>query len=451
MLHIHQLNTHKLNTQDRRLFLNSIIDEVMKNHLFDPHFCLWQRQQSQFIQEKGTHAPEDEDSIEKYLAQAVPDIDPHPLFDGRFYLDKYSDVAHGGTNPLVHYLLHGAKELRDPNRFFDTAYYVQNNPDCVNSELTPLGHYILKGSRDRKRPHPWFDSDYYNACYSDIGETIFEPFAHYLHIGASKKRRPSGEFDPLSYLRLYPDVAKSKLDPATHFVQYGRAEGRTLTEVSLIDGEEYEKLRKLEWQLLPLATSAKWTECRLPRRDAAGSTYLKIAKQIIRPFQTLIICDNLNNLSSPYVEQIKAQQDGPHLTLITGDSVESKTTEPRGIALKEIEPTLTESEIQWLLAKLITQTRPAKICDIESGFIGKLLKQFSRQIKLHSKIQLVITKIERDKEGVMLGKWINDFNASLDHLDEVAVPNPELASELVTHFALEEVNEKKFSWVSNGF
>ena len=52
---------------------------------------------------------------------------PHPLFDTRFYLSRYPDVAR--CNPLVHYLRYGSSEGRQPHPLFDPAFYVGRYPD----------------------------------------------------------------------------------------------------------------------------------------------------------------------------------------------------------------------------------------------------------------------------------------------------------------------------------
>jgi len=47
------------------------------------------------------------------------------LFDPGYYLERYPDVT---SDPLGHYLQHGALEMRDPSPFFRTRYYLEENP-----------------------------------------------------------------------------------------------------------------------------------------------------------------------------------------------------------------------------------------------------------------------------------------------------------------------------------
>jgi hypothetical protein len=400
----------------------NIIAEITQNFLFDNSFC--------------------PSTIEEYLAEPAPGSDPHPLFDGRYYLSRYPDVSESGVNPLFHYMSHGASEFRDPNPFFDTAYYVQGNPECMQSGLTPLGHFIAVGAKSGVRPHPFFDCTYYNACYADVQSSGLDPLSHFLRIGRHEKRRPCAEFDPLSYLRLYPDVAAAKSNPAEHYIHSGKLEGRSLTEVSLIDEEEYSKLRSLEWQLLPFSSSTDWVESRLPRRDAAGRTYLELVNLIREPFQILVLCNNLNAIETRIIESIREKSKNRQLTTIT-DSLRGSPSE--AIYLREIEPTLSEAEIEWLLLKLIVQTRPEMIYDISTGYMCKLLKVYHQQLTMHSKTHLRIIDYKPGADGILANKWASNFNAALDSLEEVVIPDSTILAKLKSHFGFSEADSRKFT------
>jgi hypothetical protein len=68
------------------------------------------------------------------------------IFDEKWYLAKYPDVAAAGLDPVKHYLSCGAMEGRDPNPFFSTTKYLAANPDLVNSHRNPLAHYRQAGA-----------------------------------------------------------------------------------------------------------------------------------------------------------------------------------------------------------------------------------------------------------------------------------------------------------------
>jgi hypothetical protein len=70
------------------------------------------------------------------------------LFDEKWYLDEYPDVAAGGTDPVEHYLRFGAAEERDPSAQFSTQFYLRNNPDVAADGVNPLVHYIKFGKAE---------------------------------------------------------------------------------------------------------------------------------------------------------------------------------------------------------------------------------------------------------------------------------------------------------------
>jgi glycosyltransferase involved in cell wall biosynthesis len=82
---------------------------------------------------------------------------PHALFDPDFYLARYPDVAASGSNPLVHYVRHGATEGRDPCPFFDTAHYVSQLARPLPAGMTALQHYLLVGGPLGLSPSRLFD------------------------------------------------------------------------------------------------------------------------------------------------------------------------------------------------------------------------------------------------------------------------------------------------------
>ena len=75
------------------------------------------------------------------------------LFDKDFYLRTYPDVAARKFDPICHYLLFGARELRNPNPSFNTGRYLDRYPDVRNDKknINPLIHYILYGMRENRR------------------------------------------------------------------------------------------------------------------------------------------------------------------------------------------------------------------------------------------------------------------------------------------------------------
>lgn len=72
------------------------------------------------------------------------------LFDAKWYLQAYPDVASAGLDPARHYIVHGAREGRDPGPFFSTLNYLAANPDVRGSGINPLVHYVAFGLKERR-------------------------------------------------------------------------------------------------------------------------------------------------------------------------------------------------------------------------------------------------------------------------------------------------------------
>jgi hypothetical protein len=110
-----------------------------------------------------------------------------PIFDAAWYTSTYADVAESGADPAVHYLRHGAAELRDPGPHFSTAEYWAEHEDVAAAGLNPL--------------------------------------LHYLRSGATEGRGLGGAFDPVAYLAEHPEVAESGANPLEHFITASRMTG----------------------------------------------------------------------------------------------------------------------------------------------------------------------------------------------------------------------------------
>jgi GT2 family glycosyltransferase/glycosyltransferase involved in cell wall biosynthesis len=143
---------------------------------------------------------------------------PHPLFDVQWYLDVYPDVAAAGGSPLLHLLRDGFSELRNPNPLFSTRYYLASNRGANSGTSNPLTHYIASWTGERleaarKRlaqqssgpssdPHPLFDCHWYLARYGATIPVDVDPLTYHLTTGRFQHLDPH----PLIDSRWYQDV-----------------------------------------------------------------------------------------------------------------------------------------------------------------------------------------------------------------------------------------------------
>ena len=119
------------------------------------------------------------------------------LFDPGYYLERYTDVT---SDPLGHYLRHGALEMRDPSPFFRTRYYLEENPDVASSGINPLVHFILWGAREGRDPNPFFDSSFYLESNDDVRTSGANPLAHFIVQGKREGRDPCLRYGPRVHL-----------------------------------------------------------------------------------------------------------------------------------------------------------------------------------------------------------------------------------------------------------
>lgn len=147
------------------------------------------------------------------------------LFDADYYLQRNSDVAASGNDPLDHFLEHGAAEGRDPNSLFDTKYYARFCTEAMEAGENPLAHFIRVGVFEGIRPNWLFDPDYYYRKNMDVAAAGANALAHFLLAGVKEGRNPHPLFDTAFYLSANHRVAASGENPLVHYLNRGAADG----------------------------------------------------------------------------------------------------------------------------------------------------------------------------------------------------------------------------------
>ena len=70
------------------------------------------------------------------------------LFDERWYLATYPDVAAAGVDPARHFLETGWREGRDPSPDFAVSSYLKANSDVARAGINPLIHFLQFGQSE---------------------------------------------------------------------------------------------------------------------------------------------------------------------------------------------------------------------------------------------------------------------------------------------------------------
>ena len=221
------------------------------------------------------------DPLSDYLQfGAAEGLLPHPLFDGKVYLERYPDVARDGANPLLHYLGHGGlgaerriphalfdpvyfveklgrvperpqlqefltlppEELADPFPLFDCQYYLRQRPELFASGINPLLHYLLSPPGQGGNPHPLFDEAFYLAQKPELARGTKPLLLHYLQLGYKELLSPHPCFDSKYIAERSPDLIKEGRIPLLDYLIHGAF--REYDPVPWFDGVSYSILHQ---------------------------------------------------------------------------------------------------------------------------------------------------------------------------------------------------------------
>jgi glycosyltransferase involved in cell wall biosynthesis len=204
-------------------------------------------------------------------------LDPHPMFQTRYYLLRNPDIA-GKVNPLMHYLQNGDTEGRRPHPLFDPGWYRAANPDVVRQQLNTLSHFVRHGQQEGRSGHPRFDASHYlESSAATRGGNLWLDYvqsgrpsgvawnrreALRLHLEAAdaadgadalprdreretialRRLRMSGLFDAEYYESSWGTGIDELGDAARHFLERGAIEGVAFCPVETIEN----RLEELE-------------------------------------------------------------------------------------------------------------------------------------------------------------------------------------------------------------
>lgn len=156
------------------------------------------------------------------------------LFDEKFYLNKYPQIAKSNMDPISHYVKYGHKEGRDPRSDFSTNEY--KNKFLTDDTWNPFTHYILIGryeefeSRVDSRnilkneniikKSDLFDEKYYLTEYSYLKKQGIDPVNHFVKFGFKESKNPNPTFSTFAYKNKYL-FNDNFWNPFTHYIKIG--------------------------------------------------------------------------------------------------------------------------------------------------------------------------------------------------------------------------------------
>ncbi len=90
--------------------------------------------------------------LEHYLTKGHQTINPNPVFDTLWYLERHPELKVRHLNPLEHYLHEGEGAGQPPSEAFDPAWYWDRNRDVRAAGISPLVHYLAHGASEKRMP-----------------------------------------------------------------------------------------------------------------------------------------------------------------------------------------------------------------------------------------------------------------------------------------------------------
>ncbi|MFB2838243.1 alkaline phosphatase D family protein [Floridanema evergladense] len=173
-------------------------------------------------------------------------IDINSLFDSRFYLSLYQDVAQAVTrgvfsSALDHYQRFGKFEGRQPSSIYNDQYYLSLNEDVraavARNQITGVDHFLRFGQSENRNPSSLFNFNYYRDNNPDVvaavnNRVFSNSITHYQQFGRNEGRRSSAFVD--SVRGTLPNGVASGDTTATSTVLWTRSNnpGRLLFEYS---------------------------------------------------------------------------------------------------------------------------------------------------------------------------------------------------------------------------
>ncbi|MBQ6219321.1 MAG: glycosyltransferase [Methanosphaera sp.] len=75
------------------------------------------------------------------------------LFNERYYLEHNPEVVEKDLDPIIHYMLFGAKKGRDPGLYFSSSKYLERYDDVQKRGYNPLYHFLKTGKYESRNAY----------------------------------------------------------------------------------------------------------------------------------------------------------------------------------------------------------------------------------------------------------------------------------------------------------
>src|SRR5262249_47079815 len=343
---------------------------------------------------------------------------------------------------------------------FDERYYLSHYPDVALSGLSPLEHYVKIGSHQGQKPNAYFDDVYYRDTNPDLKNSKANPLVHYIKFGAREGRNPCRSFDTRSYLSQHPDVAQAGVNPLWHFLNHGASENRETNNarsqaLSVECRLLYDELAQLE-PMLPVFDDLEFLPLDQPAQEClSGRAYFKLSQLVRRPFTHLFVLSRLihggaDRLTMHYVNLVKEKRGAHSVLVLLADLPDRPARHLLGegvqmIALDDVQPGMSQEEKVQVLARFIIEAQPRVVHNVNSVICWEVFSRYHRQLRPHTSLIASLFTCHYNQAGRRVGLVPQYLNKCIDHIDLILTDNAAFKTDSVSFYGLEARNQDKIA------
>jgi glycosyltransferase involved in cell wall biosynthesis len=306
-------------------------------------------------------------------------LSPSRLFDTGRYLDQHPEAQRSQFNPLVHYLKQGrARGLQihaappsEADRIiasglFDAKWYLERYPDVAAANYPALLHYLLHGALEGRSPGPGFSAEWYLARYSDV--VGLNPLIHYIDHGREEGRIPVQPSRPLEIAKQTL-AGVEDLDPDLYGADYFADAGR----LDVVDARRDSRVSRCFEHVVEALASPPCHVVFLPWLLHGGAD--------------LVACHAIRALAEAHgagsvlvVLTDHDREEAPHL-LPEGVPL---------ISFSRIEPALSQVERTELVDLLIRSLQPDTVLNVNSRACWEAVRRGGRKLKHFTRLYAML-------------------------------------------------------------
>ena len=158
-----------------------------------------------------------------YLTKgSILGLDPHPLFNTKWYLSQNLDVVDSGVAPFFHYLAAGEVEGRMPHPLFEPRLFEGQLSSAEMPKGSLINYYTDETRNFDLIPVQLFDGRWYRKEFLSSGDKDINPLIHYLTIGCREGLNPSPNFYESLYRDRYGVVLEENEPGLLHYAMTGQ-------------------------------------------------------------------------------------------------------------------------------------------------------------------------------------------------------------------------------------